>query len=50
MNNEDYERIIRLSRDKIDEVSLDIKRAGYDGIDWSFRLIGLKGSTATTPT
>ena len=44
MNDEDYERIVRLSRDKIDEVSLDIKRAGYDGIDWSFRLIGLKGA------
>ena len=44
MNDEDYERIVRLSRDKIDEVSLDIKRAGYDDIDWSCRLIGLKGA------
>ena len=47
MNNEELDHIYKLSKDKLDETSLEIKRYSYDSINWGDRLIGIRGQGAS---
>ena len=44
MDQDDIEHIYRLSKDKIEETDLSLKRYSYDSIDWRDRLVGLRGA------
>ena len=50
MNTEELEHIYKLSRDKLDETSLEIKRYSYNSIDWGDRLIGIRGARGVGKT
>ena len=50
MTDEDIERVYRISDEKLSETSLALKRYAYDGIDWSSRLIGLRGARGVGKT
>ena len=43
MNSEDIERLFRISDEKLSETQLSLKRYSFNDIDWSDRLIGLRG-------
>ena len=50
MTVEDIERVYRISAEKIAHTSLSLKRYSFDGIDWTSRLIGLKGARGVGKT
>ncbi len=50
MTDEDIERIYRISAERIAETSLALKRYAYDDIDWSSRLIGVRGARGVGKT
>ena len=50
MTDEDIERIYRISDEKLSETSLALKRYAYNDIDWSSRLIGLRGARGVGKT
>jgi len=50
MNREGIERLYRISAEKVADCSLAIKRYCYDGIEWSDRLLGLKGARGVGKT
>ncbi|MBR1589431.1 MAG: ATP-binding protein [Kiritimatiellae bacterium] len=50
MTEEDIERIYRISAERIAETSLALKRFAYDDIDWSDRLIGVRGARGVGKT
>ena len=50
MNNEELDHIYKLSKDKLDETSLEIKRYSYDLINWGDRLIGIRGARGVGKT
>ena len=50
MNNEELDHIYKLSKDKLDETSLEIKRYSYDSINWGDRLIGIRGARGVGKT
>ena len=50
MDERSLDAIYRYSSKRIAEVSLAKKRYLYDSVDWSDRLIGLKGARGTGMT
>ena len=50
IENEDIERIYRISDEKIAKTTVDFKRYLYDQIDWDDRLICLKGARGVGKT
>jgi predicted AAA+ superfamily ATPase len=50
LTDEDIERIYRISAERIAETSLALKRYAYDDIDWSSRLIGVRGARGVGKT
>ena len=50
MDQEDIEHIYRLSKDKIEETDMSLKRYSYDSIDWKDRLVGLRGARGVGKT
>ena len=50
MTNEDIEQIYRISRKRVREVSLSLKRYLYEAIDWSDRLVCIKGARGVGKT
>ena len=50
MNEEDIERLYRLSAEKVADCALSSKRSCYDDVVWSDRLIGLKGARGVGKT
>jgi len=50
MTAEDIERVYRISAEKIAETSLSLKRYSFNDIDWTSRLIGLKGARGVGKT
>ena len=50
MDQDDIEHIYRLSKDKIEETDLSLKRYSYDSIDWKDRLVGLRGARGVGKT
>jgi predicted AAA+ superfamily ATPase len=50
MDQDDIEHIYRLSKDKIEETDLSLKRYSYDSIDWRDRLVGLRGARGVGKT
>jgi len=50
MKEDEIERMYRISADKLAETDLSIKRSSYDSIDWSDRLIGLRGARGVGKT
>ena len=50
MTAEDIERVYRISAEKIAQTSLSLKRYSFGDIDWTSRLIGLKGARGVGKT
>lgn len=50
MTEEDIERVYRISAEKIAETSLSLKRYSFNDIDWTSRLIGLRGARGVGKT
>ena len=50
MDQDDIEHIYRLSKDKIEETDMSLKRYSYDSIDWKDRLVGLRGARGVGKT
>ena len=50
MTAEDIERVYRISAEKIAETSLSLKRYSFNDIDWTSRLIGLRGARGVGKT
>jgi len=50
MTSEDLERVYRISGEKIAETSLSLKRYSFGDIDWSSRLVGLRGARGVGKT
>ena len=50
MNEEDIERLYRLSAEKVADCALSSKRSCYDSVVWSDRLVGLKGARGVGKT
>lgn len=50
MTVEDIERVYRISAEKIAETSLSLKRYSFNDIDWTSRLIGLRGARGVGKT
>ena len=50
MTAEDMERVYRISAEKIAETSLSLKRYSFNDIDWTSRLIGLRGARGVGKT
>ena len=50
MTAEDIERVYRISAEKIAQTALSLKRYSFGEIDWTSRLIGLKGARGVGKT
>ena len=50
MDQDDIDHIYRLSKDKIEDTELSLKRYSYDSIDWRDKLIGLRGARGVGKT
>ena len=50
MTAEDIERVYKISAEKIAQTSLSLKRYSFGDIDWTSRLIGLKGARGVGKT